>query len=68
MSREIDSSSLDGNEGTIMTYEKAQEATKSNIIACMNDRTNEYDLYGLKGIELFEYWKADFEIFDAAAY
>ncbi|POS84449.1 hypothetical protein EPUL_003494 [Erysiphe pulchra] len=41
MSCENDSSSLDGNEGTIMTYEKVQEATKSNIIAYMNDRTDE---------------------------
>ncbi|RKF60482.1 hypothetical protein OnM2_050054 [Erysiphe neolycopersici] len=56
MPRENDSSSLNGNEGTIMTFEKVQEATKSNIIAYMNDGTSEYDKYGLKGIELFQYW------------
>ncbi|POS82825.1 hypothetical protein EPUL_005095, partial [Erysiphe pulchra] len=68
MSRENNSNSLDGNEGTIMTYEEVQEASESNIIAYMNDRTKEYDEYGLKGIELFEYWKADLENFDAAVY
>lgn len=51
-----------------MTYEKVQEVTKSKKIAHMNDRTNEYNEYDLKCIELFEYWKPDFENFDAAAY
>lgn len=63
-----DNTSLDGNEESIMTLEKVQQATKTTILAYMNERTKEYEEYGLKGIELFEYWKADFENFDAAAY
>ncbi|KHJ31564.1 hypothetical protein EV44_g3446 [Erysiphe necator] len=63
-----DVTSLDGNEESMMTLEKVQQATKITIFAYMNERTKEYEEYGLKGIELFEYWKADFENFDAAAY
>ncbi|KHJ30396.1 hypothetical protein EV44_g3570 [Erysiphe necator] len=63
-----DNTSLDGNEESIMTLEKVQQATKTTILAYMNERTKEYEEYGLKGIELFEYWKADFENFNTAAY
>ncbi|POS88109.1 hypothetical protein EPUL_001083 [Erysiphe pulchra] len=63
-----DDTSPDGNEEGIMTLEKVQQATKTTILAYMNERTKEYKEYGLNGIELFEYWKADFENFDAAAY
>ncbi|POS83037.1 hypothetical protein EPUL_004815, partial [Erysiphe pulchra] len=59
---------LEGNEGEIMTKEQVQQASKTSIIAYINDRTKDYKDHKLKGLEIFEYWNADFENFDAAAY
>ncbi|KAI0995526.1 hypothetical protein K3495_g12653 [Podosphaera aphanis] len=59
---------LDGSEGEIMSREQVQQASKTTIIAYINERTKEHKDYKLKGLKLFEYWKADFENFDSAAY
>lgn len=59
---------LEGNEREIMTMEQVQQASKTSIIAYINDRTKDYKNHKLKGLELFEYGKADFENFDAATY
>ncbi|KAI0996973.1 hypothetical protein K3495_g11212 [Podosphaera aphanis] len=63
-----DNNSLDGNEEKMMTSEELEVATKTMILAYMNERMKDYDIHGLKGIELFEYWKSDFENFNATAY
>lgn len=63
-----DHDGIDANEGEIMSREKVQKATKIDIISYINDRTAEYEEHNLKGSALYEYWKADFEHFDVAAY
>ncbi|KAI1006513.1 hypothetical protein K3495_g1707 [Podosphaera aphanis] len=51
-----------------MTSQELEVATKTMILAYMNERIKDHDIHGLKGIELFEYWKPDFENFNATAY
>lgn len=55
-------------EVNIWTADKATNATAVEIIEYITDRINDYDEKELKGIDLFEYWRADFENFTSTAF
>ena len=43
-------------------------ATTAGVIEYITSRINDYDKKGLMGVDLFEYWRCDFENFIATAY
>ena len=55
-------------EVIIWTAEEAERATGKEVIEYINDRKKEYETMNLHGIELFEYWRADFENFGPTTY
>ena len=52
----------------IWTAEEVENAQRQEISQYIESRIDEYTASELKGLDLFEYWKADFENFTAATY
>jgi hypothetical protein len=66
---EVELGQEEGEKGVnIWSTEQAASATARDINDYITDKINDYDDKGLKGIELFEYWQADFENFTSAVY
>jgi hypothetical protein len=54
--------------GNIWSSDRVGNATEGDIADYITDRINDYDQKELKGVNLFEYWRSDFENFTSAAY
>jgi hypothetical protein len=54
--------------GNIWSRDKVANATEGDVADYITDKTNDYDQKELKGVNLFEYWRSDFENFTLAAY
>jgi hypothetical protein len=66
---EIELGQEEGEEElNIWSMDEATSATARDISDYIIDRINDYDDKRLKGIELFEYWRVDFENFTSTVY
>jgi hypothetical protein len=54
--------------GNIWSSNRVANATEGDIADYITDRINNYNQKELKGVNLFEYWRSDFENFTSAAY
>jgi hypothetical protein len=54
--------------GNIWSRDRVANATEGDIADYITDKINDYNQKELKGVNLFEYWRSDFENFTLAAY
>ena len=59
---------VNNKEGVIWTETEVAAASRQQIVDYINARIEDYKQLHLKGLELYEYWKADFMNFTAATY
>src|SRR3981081_982921 len=52
----------------IWSRDRVANATEGDIADYITDKINDYDQKELKGVNLFEYWRSDFENFTTTAY
>ena len=71
MARSIDTRATnEGDEETvdIWTANQATNATTAEVVDYITNKINDYDDKGLRGADLFEYWRCDFEHFTSIVY
>jgi hypothetical protein len=54
--------------GNIWSRDRVANVTEGDVADYITDKINDYDQKELKGVNLFEYWRSDFENFTLAAY
>jgi hypothetical protein len=62
-----DSNKEDESEN-IWLRDRVANATEGDIADYITDKINDYDQKELKGVNLFKYWRSDFENFTTTAY